>query len=70
MIHFSIPELGLTIYDREETYSTNKHLGSFFYWEFVSLVSNILVVYILLLVWETFKVRELILPLISNLLFL
>lgn len=42
----------LKIYSREETYSSNKHFGSFVYWELVDLVSNIILFAVFVLVWE------------------
>lgn len=60
-IHFEIPELKLTIYDRDTTYSSNKHLKSFIYWELVDFVSSVIVIAVVLIVWEFFGIRELIL---------
>lgn len=59
-VHFTIPELGLTIYDRYTTYATDfKHFPSFIFWELVDLTTNFILIFILLVVWEFFGLRDL-----------
>jgi hypothetical protein len=49
----------LKIYSREETYSSNKHFGSFVFWELVDLVSNMILFAVFVVIWE-FLLRDLV----------
>jgi len=59
-IHLYDEFTGLTIYTRDATYSSNKHFGSFVYWELVDMVSSLLVAIVTIFVWE-FVFRDLVL---------
>jgi len=53
-IHFQDKFTGLIIYTKEATYSSNKHFGSFIYWELVELVSSSIIILLIIVIWEEF----------------
>jgi len=53
-VHLYDEFTGLTIYTREATYSSNKHWGSFIYWELVDFVSTFIVAGVTIGLWEVF----------------
>lgn len=59
-IHAHDDFTGITIYTREATYSSNKHWGSFIYWELVDSVSALIVAGVTIFIWEV-AFRDLIL---------
>jgi len=53
-IYFEIPEFGLKIYRKKETYLKYRHIPSFIFWELVEFVSNSIVFVLTIIIWEFF----------------